>query len=581
MDKHVYMLKNEAIWSIIYIGVFVHEVMPMKKKSIQTKILLLIVVGILLSSSIIGGLGIYSFRQELTNNVNSTMNLTCEEKSEELNVVLARMEQSVDILSVLATNYLEDISKLQDEAYFTDYVNHLSSVGISIANDTEGSVAIYMRLNPELVGPTAGFFCVRNSLTGELELNENTDLSLYDENDTEHVGWYYQPVKAGHAVWMNPYTNENIRVNMISYTMPIYKDDVLLGVVGMDVDFKYLTDMVDDIRIYETGYAFLMDENFNILHSKEFSQGTNITEFCEILQNTDISELRDSDIPYDCVIDGEKHKVVFRILDNGKIMAVIAPRDEINASSNQLILRIVLIAAAIVAVFILVTIYIIRTIIRPLGELNDAAKRIALGELDTPVNIDSEDEIGDLAKSLNQTAKQLKVKIDYINSLAYSDKLTGNKNNTAYMRDIAELKKELTEKPFDYSVFIIDVNDLKKINDNYGHELGNELIIQASQLITTVFDHEIVYRIGGDEFAVILRDANEELCKKYIQLFKQAMDTQTGYVWAGVAIGSATYHPDTDDTYETIFNRADEQMYNDKIRMKAQDKTSYVLDYII
>lgn len=546
------------------------------RKSIQNKIILLILVGILFSSLTIGGLGIYSFQKELEKSVVSTMNLTCQEKAEELNNVLGRIEQSSEVMSVLAVNHLKDVESLNDADYRTEYLNHICEAAYDIAINTKGSIGIYLRFNPEIAGPREGFYWLINEETNELELVENTDITAYSEDDTEHVGWYYEPVSAGEAIWMDPYENQNIGRRIVSYVMPIFKDYQMIGVVGMDIDWSYITDMVDEIKLYETGYAILADENFRVVYSQEFESGTSIIGFSDALMHMDKDELVRNDRVFDVSINGKEKAVVFKMLCNGKIMAVITPRDEINAEFRELVVHIAAIVIVISIILVGITIQLVKGIIRPLRELDKAAQDIAAGNLDVDLNIKSDDEVGTLAETLSETARQLKIKIDYINNLAYSDKLTGVKNNTAYLHDVAVLKSDMQEGKADFSVFVVDVNGLKFINDNYGHEVGNELIIKVTQMTAEVFGYDNLYRIGGDEFAVILKDITIEDCEAYKKSFNEVVEKQKGKIWASASIGSATYSRNLDSTYESVFNRADEDMYENKVRMKAEGRTSRI-----
>lgn len=548
------------------------------KSSIQNKIVLLILVGILFSSLTIGGLGIASFRDELDKRVVSTLNLTCQEKAEELNNVLGRIEQSSEVMAVLATNHIENYDDLKDETYRNTYINNMRMAGYDIAINTKGSIGIYLRLNPEIAGPTEGFYWLINDEVGKLELAENTNITQYPKDDTEHVGWYYEPVAAGEAVWMDPYENQNTGRTIVSYAMPIYKDDQLIGIVGMDIDWSYITNMVDEIKLYETGYAFLTDEDFKVAYSKEFETGTNITGLNDELEQVSKEELVRNDRVYDLTFNGGEKTAAFTTLTNGKVMAVIAPKNEINADFKALVSRIVVMALATGLIFVLITMQIAKTIIRPLKELDKAAQDLAHGHLDVDLNIRSNDEVGTLAESLSETARQLKIKINYINNLAYSDKLTGVKNNTAYLQEVAFLKNDILQKKADFSIFVVDANGLKYINDNFGHEIGNELIIKVTQMIAEVFGEENLYRIGGDEFAVILRDISEDACEGYEKAFDEIVENQKGKIWASASIGYAIYNKKMDSTYESVFNRADEDMYDKKVRMKAAGKTSKIIE---
>lgn len=548
------------------------------KSSIQNKIILLILVGILFSSLTIGGLGIASFRAELEKSVVSTMNLTCQEKAEELNNILGRIEQSTEVMAVLSLNYIKNVDDLRDDSYRAVCMEHLTQAGFNIVDNTKGALGIYLRLNPEIAGPTEGFYWMISNETGKLELEENTNITNYPKDDNENVGWYYKPVEAGAAIWMDPYENQNTKRTIVSYAMPIYKDNQLIGVVGMDIDWPYITGMVDAIQVFETGYAFLADENFSIAYSKEFVPGTNVAGFSGELDHIDMEELVRSDRVYELDFNGKSKTAAFTVLSNGKIMAVIAPNDEINADFNALVTRIVGIALATGLIFVVITIVIARTIIHPLKELDKAAQDIAQGHLDVELNIHSNDEVGTLAQSLSETARQLKIKISYINNLAYSDKLTGVKNSTAYLQEVAFLKNDIMQKKADFAIFVIDANGLKYVNDNYGHEIGNELIIKVTQMIAEVFGEENVYRIGGDEFAVILFNVKEEECSHYCQTFEDVVENQKGKIWASASIGYAIYNKKMDSTYESVFNRADEYMYDTKVRMKAMGKNSKVVE---
>lgn len=548
------------------------------RKSIQTKIITLILVGILFSSLTVGSLGIYSFNVELEKSVVSTMNLTCQEKAEELNSILGRIEQSTEVMSILAMNHLESFEQLQEDVYRDTYVEHLCNAAYDIAVNTEGAIGIYLRLNPEIAGPLEGFYWLTDKDTGKLKIEQNTDISLYAQDDNEHVGWYYEPVTAGKAIWLDPYENQNIYRTIVSYVIPIYKDNQLVGIVGMDVDWSYITDVVDEIAIYETGYAFLTDEDFHIVHCKEFETGIDVVGFTDEFDSIDKAELIRNDRVYELDFNGRAKTVAFTELSNGKIMAVIAPRTEINAGFFALVLRILMIVLITGTIFVFITMQIAKTIIRPLKELDKAAQDIAHGNWDVDIHITSDDEVGTLAESFSETARQLKMKINYINNLAFTDKLTGIKNSTAYLQEIAFLKNDMMQKKADFAVFVIDANGLKHINDNYGHELGNELIIKVTQMIAEVFGSEHLYRIGGDEFAVILYKTTESMCESYKNQFEENIMRQKGKLWAAASIGYAIYNEKIDNTYESVFNRADEEMYEHKDQMKAAGRTSKVME---
>ncbi|MBQ5332860.1 MAG: diguanylate cyclase [Oscillospiraceae bacterium] len=542
-------------------------------RSIQTKIFFLILTCIVVSSAIIGGIGIFISEITVDSDSAKIMNLLCSEKAQELNSTLGRIEQSVDIVTQYAADNLESTEKLaSDRDYLRSYLDELRALGMTAAEKTEGAVTYYVRFDPEITGDNQGFFMVRNPQSSAFEANELTDLLLYSPDDVEHVGWYYIPLQAEKAVWLQPYYNKNIDVYMISYVSPIYKDGIAVGVAGMDIDFSYLTQFTDSILLYETGYGYLTDSDLNVVHSKisrPSSYKTSLTAY-----SAEEVPVLDSERVYDYEIDGNKMQTALRPLDNGMYLAVAAPASEIDRSKNILISNILLCSCIISLIFIIISSGIVKKMIRPLKELDAAAKKFAEGDFDVSITADTKDEIGTLAESFSETADRLKAQMDYINSLAYTDSLTGINNNTAYLRDTAALRTDIEKGTADFAVAVIDVNGLKHINDTLGHEKGNELINAAANTASEVFGRENTYRIGGDEFAVLMKNTNAEEFRRLSEKYTVTLEAHKCSVPVSAAIGTAVYDQSSDGSFEAVFRRADEEMYKIKAEMKSYNENA-------
>lgn len=548
-------------------------------KSIQTKIILLILLAMAISSMISGGIGIFRIQEAIDVESVEIMNLLCGEKAQELNSILGKIEQSTKILSeYVVDNYKDEQVLAHDMEGFRSYVSELDALGMTVASETDGAVAVYVRFCPELTNSNEGFFRVKNTDTGDFDsfpLTDLTDLSKYDRDDVETIGWYLIPIEEGKPVWIEPYDNQNTGVYMISYVLPIYKEHKLLGIVGMDINFNNMMNECDNIKIYKTGGAFLTDHSFHIVHSKNFARGTQISSLSEDLAEAKETDISRTDALYEYTVNGVKKRVAFRELENGMYLAVTAPASEIDSTKNRLVVQIAIMSLLIIIIFLMIAREMAKSIVRPLKELNEAAKKIANGNLDVSFDCKSKDEVGMLSESLMETARQLKIRIEYINNLAFVDKLTNIKNNTAYLRDVIKLDECMQKEECSYSVFVVDVNGLKEINDTYGHDYGNRLIIGTAQAIVRVFGYENTYRIGGDEFAVIMYDTKGRNCSLLIQNFEGYLKNPINDMMISAAIGVATYNKEIDRTFESVFKRADGEMYKRKIQMKAEKKVSY------
>ena len=150
---------------------------------------------------------------------------------------------------------------------------------------------------------------------------------------------------------------------------------------------------------------------------------------------------------------------------------------------------------------------------------------------------------------------------------ADSDALTGLKNKHAYIDLESQINQTIEDgavKPF--AVAIFDVNGLKTVNDTQGHVAGDEYIRNAGKMICDEFKHSPVFRVGGDEFAVIAQGVDCERTPEHVRKIeeKNAKNRATGEVT--VACGYAVYDGDRD--VSSVFKRADALMYENKRRLK-------------
>lgn len=163
--------------------------------------------------------------------------------------------------------------------------------------------------------------------------------------------------------------------------------------------------------------------------------------------------------------------------------------------------------------------------------------------------------------------------------IAYKDPLTGVKNKLAYL----EAQKSIEERIIDgkmnsFGVVVFDVNGLKRVNDTQGHDVGDEYIQGACRIICQQFKHSPVFRIGGDEFVVILEGEDYENRVQLVEIFdKRIEDNQTnGQII--ISCGLDEYNSQNDSSYNDVFKRADQKMYERKKRLKDYGSKWDLLD---
>lgn len=145
--------------------------------------------------------------------------------------------------------------------------------------------------------------------------------------------------------------------------------------------------------------------------------------------------------------------------------------------------------------------------------------------------------------------------------------LTGLGNRAAFVRETQETKQSAA--PFGY--IMVDVNDLKKVNDTLGHPKGDALINRVAQCLQrAAAEKGNCYRIGGDEFVVSLNGSREALlaCADRIREEIAAADAGSEFP-VSAALGLAWSEDQPDPIPAQVFRQADDAMYADKKRMKA------------
>lgn len=155
--------------------------------------------------------------------------------------------------------------------------------------------------------------------------------------------------------------------------------------------------------------------------------------------------------------------------------------------------------------------------------------------------------------------------------LAYKDALTGVKSKLAYVEESERIDREIgLGKSRRLAIAVFDVNNLKVINDTLGHDMGNKYIQEACRIICDTFKKSPVYRVGGDEFVVILERDDYENREGLAKAFNQQIEQNVRNNSVVIAMGMADYVPGKDNSYKRVFGRADMEMYRRKRELKAE-----------
>ena len=529
--------------------------------SIRTKFTLTVVSVILITLSIATAISVVSIKNLGREDADQMIHLTAKMGAMNLEQYFESVEQSVRTVSMLVSDSFEGMP-YEDLEIQVERARNLFG---RIAYNTNGVLTYYFRIDPEISEDIKGFWYVYQDGEGFKE-HEVTDITQYDTSDTSALVWFTVPKLTGEGVWLPPYHTENLGARVISYNVPVYWKDQFVGVIGIEIDYEMLKKEVENISIFKSGYAFILDENsvvfyHPLLDSEQLSLET--TAINDPEQFIGINHVRYN-------YEGIEKEAAWIPLSNGMRLYVCAPASEINSRWTDMIGKLLIVLLVILVISIIATLRYTDRITKPLDDLTEAAKQVDAGNYDFTLNYDKDDEIGILTRTFKQLAANTKEKIAKAKRVAASDSLTGVKNKYAYAEweeNINTAIQKGEQEPF--AIVLCDINNLKDVNDLYGHKAGDTCIRNGCAKICRIFSHSPVFRVGGDEFVVLLTGADYLQRKELVERVTAVPgDPSKVRVGETIAAGMAEYDKTKHETVQSVFEEADSAMYNRKQHMK-------------
>lgn len=427
------------------------------KSKISTKIIIAIVSCSILVSAIVGITSIVKSTSIIKQEAAEKLLSIASSRGNEFTIQTTKVENTVKELSGIILSTIET-SKVKDSKYMDTYENQLSSLMMSLGDSNTGLVGLYINFDPEFTGGNKAYDVTYKYDEEKKESWMKRDTgSLEDYVENEDMDWYYSPIKAKIGVWSKPYVDSASKVNMISYTMPLYINSELVGVAGMDISFESLRKIILDTKIYETGTAFLLDKDFSFVVDRNKKP----TEKLDALESgkykfitAEIKEKKSMVIETD--FDGYKQMMSYYTLNNGQIMGVKVSTSEVYKNMNNLIYIIILIIALGIIVSIIIALVVGRRISRPIEVATRFIGKLAKLDLtynDKNINLMllSKDEIGIMGNSLIEFREELikvveELKNDSAEVLESSNTISVNAEETSNsITVVAETVEELAK----------------------------------------------------------------------------------------------------------------------------------------
>lgn len=546
-------------------------------RSIRTKTILLSLIGITISTAVATTIGAINIANQGHASAEQALNLLCESGKNKLNYYFKSVEQSVNTVAGVIDSELDSISDDDYKNNFSEHVEKSKKMFSEAVQNTNGVYTYYYRFDPSVTSITKqeGYWFTKPDGQTFKE-HEVTDLS----DSSKECRWFYMTKAKDGPLWLNPYITDNLDECVVSYNTVVKRNGEFVGVVGIEIHYTTLGKEIEDIKLQKTGYAFVVDsETGSLIYHRNVDLAKTAEKDRPVIPEDLLNGMKNNEEHIVYTYEGIEKHCSFRKLSNGMNIVVAVPLSEINESWQNLILQIVLIGASLVVIFVVISILYSRRITKPLAELTKAAEEIDNGNYDVKLDYKDNDEIGVLTSTVNNLIKHLGEYINDLNTLAYADALTAVRNKGAFNVVVDELQKLIddpNENP-EFAIAILDCDNLKDINDAYGHDKGDVYLKNSCHLMCRIFEKSVVYRLGGDEFAVILQNEDyknrKELEKYFIRKSKEICSfAKEPWEQIRVSIGIAEYDPSIDKTVKEVMVHADHLMYTNKRSRKAENK---------
>jgi diguanylate cyclase (GGDEF)-like protein len=381
----------------------------------------------------------------------------------------------------------------------------------------------------------------------------------------------------------------------------IYLDDIRRQVeIRKNELLDKLREIVLNTRIGKNGYLYIFDERKILIHPNRDMEGLRIVDVRKTNKKHRIfdalKEAAKSGRPYRYKWDrpDDRHRYVYDkiswvryVPSLDMYVASSVYVDDIASISRKLCYEIYGLAGSILLLALLFGGFALGKIIHPVERLEKAAKRISEGNLDIRTNIRTSDELGKLStafddmverlqRQINELDELVEKKTEAIRRLAVTDVLSGLYNRRYFNEKASELFRDALKEGRHFSVLMIDIDDFKRINDDFGHLKGDEVIrIVGEVLRKTIRRSDKACRYGGEEFVILMPGtrSNEafEVAERIRKNIKALVEEKLNGMKVSVSIGIAEVDFSQDVTIEDVMKRADEVLY--RAKKEGKDKT--------
>lgn len=444
---------------------------------------------------------------------------------------------------------------------------------------------------------------------------EGTKLTqVFKKFDPRVRPWYLGALRNGDITFSTIYSHFVFKEPTITASMPIYKDEKLIGVVGVDFLLTWLGKILRELPIGEHGEVFILDENERLVATtvdeeifkieNGLSENINASESKNFLTKSAVTSLKNNNSKkyQEIKINNKnyllaKEKISFYNIDWDIFIVILT--DDFLGESKIIFLQTLMSVSIVSLLFMMITLMVIKHIVNPILKLNESAKSLASGVYAEVPLITDKNELYELTKNFNlmgnkltnllehlsQEVKlrtmELEEKNEILNKLSYIDELMQIPNRRKFDEYGSEVLDLVSRNGRPVGIMMMDIDDFKKYNDTYGHIAGDTCLKKIGEVLKECVQRktDLIARYGGEEIAVIIQETSLENILIIAEKIRASIENlniehkNSRFEKVTISIGVVYGEINPNQSLDSVVQLADEMLY----KAKKNGKNRYEL----
>lgn len=276
------------------------------------------------------------------------------------------------------------------------------------------------------------------------------------------------------------------------------------------------------------------------------------------------------------VITTEQSMLLLAPVAQDLVAVLQLPLAQALAPFSQLNQRLLWVAVGFSLLATILAVFIARGVTQPVSTLARVVRRVASGHYDTMVPVQTQDELGELARGVSQMQTAIAEREQHIRYQGSHDRLTGLINRGELFRALESAIQKSNKTGTGFALLVVDIDNFTRINDALGHETGDQVLVEVARLLQRELgEGQVVARLGSDEFAMLLNDERgpaHAFAQCLLDCLMSDLNIKGGYLGMDLNIGLAHY-PEHGEDPEVLLRRANLALN------RARSEQQRIMDY--